>query len=403
MMYKLQEGQWMKIETKLPKQIWALGFVSLLMDISSESIQGVLPVYLITSMGASATTLGLFEGVTEAMALIVKVFSGSLSDWMKRRKPLVVAGYSMGAISKPLFALANSVTIVFFIRLFDRIGKGVRGAPRDALMADIVPETLRGQAFGLRQSLDTIGAFVGPLLAMIVLSFSNNNFALLFWIAAIPGFLAVTVLFFGVRENERSGQIRPNSKLRFSDLQQFKIDYWFVVLLGCVFQLSRFSEAFLILKGKELGLPIESSPLVFIVMNIVYALTAYPIGHLSDRMGRSFFLILGFCTLIVADIILATTTSIYLGFIGIGLWGLHMGFSQGVLSALVADTCPPHYKGTAFGFYNLFSAIALILASTLAGSLWDNFGSRMTFFTGAVLAFFSLILYLTLKASKISK
>lgn len=390
----------MKINVKLPKQIWALGFVSLLMDISSESIQGVLPIYLISSMGATATTLGLFEGVTEAMALVVKVFSGSLSDWMKKRKPLVIAGYFMGAISKPLFALANSVSMIFFIRLFDRIGKGVRGAPRDALMADIVPNNLRGQAFGLRQSLDTIGAFIGPILAMIVLSISNNDFSLLFWIAAIPGFLAVGVLFFGVHEKERSESIRPMSRLQFSDLKNFKKDYWLVVLLGCIFQLSRFSEAFLILKGKELGLPIESSPLVFIVMNIVYALTAYPIGNLSDKIGRSFFLIMGFIILIVADVLLATTSSIYLTFIGIALWGLHMGFSQGVLSAMVADTCPPQYKGTAYAFYNLFSAVALMLASTIAGSLWDNFGSQMTFFTGAGLAMVSLLLYIFLRSPR---
>jgi MFS family permease len=367
------------------------------MDISSESIQGVLPIYLITSLGASASTLGLFEGITEAIALVVKVFSGSLSDWMKRRKPLVVLGYSMGAISKPLFALASTVSMFFFIRIFDRIGKGIRGAPRDALMADIVPENLRGQAFGLRQSLDTIGAFVGPILAILVLSLSNNNFSLLFWIAAIPGILAVSVLVLGVNEIERSSNEKTKGQISFSDIKRFKNDYWLVVLLGCIFQLSRFSEAFLVLKGKEIGLPIESTPFVFIVMNIVYALTAYPVGHLSDRMGRSFFLIMGFFVLILAHLILATTSNIYITFLGIGLWGLHMGFSQGVLSAMIADTCPPEFKGTAFGVFNLFSAFALLLASSLAGILWDSFGGEVTFLSGAAFAAVSLVLFIFTK------
>lgn len=387
----------MNSNSKLPREIWALGFVSLLMDVSSETIHSILPVFLFTVLGASATSIGLLEGFAEATALVFKVVSGPLSDWMKRRRPLVILGYAMGAISKPLFAIATSIPMVFGARIFDRMGKGIRGAPRDALIADLAPPEIRGSAFGLRQSLDTVGAFVGPLLAIILLSLTNNNYRAIFWLAAIPGALAVMILYFGVRE--RRQKARPiDSRFKFTELKQFSRSFWFVVIFGAVFQLARFSEAFLILRGNDLGLGREFSPVILIVMNVVYAVTSYPVGRLSDRIKREWFLMGGFLVLILSDLLLAYSQNVYVALIGVGFWGLQLGLTQGTLSTLVADTCPPNYKGTAYGVFNLFSAIALLLASTVAGTLWDQFGPQTTFLAGAVIAFISLVLFLMTKS-----
>lgn len=387
----------MNSNSKLPREIWALGFVSLLMDVSSETIHSILPVFLFTVLGASATSIGLLEGLAEATALVFKVVSGPLSDWMKRRRPLVILGYAMGAISKPLFAIATSIPMVFGARIFDRMGKGIRGAPRDALIADLAPSEIRGSAFGLRQSLDTVGAFVGPLLAIILLSLTNNNYRAIFWLAAIPGVLAVMILYFGVRERRQKAQ-PIDYRFKFTEVKQFSRSFWFVAIIGAVFQLARFSEAFLILRGNDLGLGREFSPVILIVMNVVYAMTSYPVGRLSDRIKREWFLMGGFFVLILSDLLLAYSQNVYVALIGVGFWGLQLGLTQGTLSTLVADTCPPNYKGTAYGVFNLFSAIALLLASTVAGTLWDQFGPQTTFLAGAGIAFISLVLFLMTKS-----
>lgn len=387
----------------MPREIWALGFVSLLMDVSSETIHSILPIFLFTVLGASATSIGLLEGLAEAAALVFKVVSGPLSDWMKRRRPLVILGYGMGALSKPLFAIATSIPMVFGARIFDRMGKGIRGAPRDALIADIAPSAIRGSAFGLRQSLDTVGAFVGPLLAMMLLSLTSNDYRTIFWIATVPGVLAVMILYFGVHERGQKAQDLGVSRFKFSEIKQFSHSFWFVAIIGAVFQLARFSEAFLILRGNDLGLGREFSPVVLIVMNVVYALTSYPVGRLSDSIKREWFLIGGFLVLILSDLLLAYSQNVYVALIGVGFWGLQLGLTQGTLSALVADTCPPGYKGTAYGVFNLFSAIALLLASTVAGTLWDQFGPEITFLAGAMIASISLVLFLITKSIWSSK
>lgn len=375
---------------RIPASIWVLGFVSLLMDVSSELIHSLLPVFLVSALGASAITVGFIEGMAESLALVVKVFSGVLSDFIGKRKALAVAGYGLGALSKPLFALATSSGMVFAARLIDRTGKGIRGAPRDALLADIAPPEVRGASFGLRQSLDTVGAFLGPLLAIVFMLLWADNFRAVFWIAVIPGFLAVALLLFGVREPEHHVDGKRSNPIRMDNLKQLSSAYWWVVAFGTLFTLARFSEAFLVLRAQQGGLELAWIPMVFVAMNIVYALTAYPFGRLADRMRHTSLLKAGLLTLIAADVFLAMSDHLTTVFTGIVLWGLHMGLTQGLLAAMVADTAPAALRGTAYGFFNLCSGIAMLAASVLAGELWDRFGASFTFYAGILFSLFAL-------------
>ncbi|MGH8550701.1 MAG: MFS transporter [Methylococcales bacterium] len=375
----------------IPPAVWTLGFVSLLMDISSEMIHSLLPVFLVTSLGASAFAVGLIEGTAEATALIVKVFSGGLSDYWGKRKPLVLFGYGLGALSKPLFVLAASPGLVLAARLLDRVGKGIRGAPRDALVADLVPPELRGTAFGLRQSLDTVGAFLGPLFAMGLMLIWNNDFRAVFRAAVIPGFLAVALLCFGVQEARKRTRERPVNPFRREHLGRLSRKYWWVVVIGSLFTLARFSEAFLILRAQQGGLPFPFAPLVLIGMNAVYAATAYPFGKLSDHLSHTSLLAMGLVVLIGADSALACSGHSFWVWVGIMLWGLHMGITQGLLATMVADAAPADLRGTAFGFFNLAGGIAMLVASVLAGLLWDRFGAPLTFIAGALFSGVALV------------
>jgi MFS family permease len=374
------------IPSKMPRAIWALGFVSLLMDISSELIHSLLPVFMVASLGASAFAVGLIEGAAEATALIVKVFSGAISDYMGKRKPLAVIGYSLGALSKPLFALASTTGLVLSARLIDRVGKGIRGAPRDALVADIAPPDIRGAAFGLRQSLDTVGAFVGPLLAMALMLLWANDFAAVFWVAVIPAFLAVALLVFGVQEPVGAVTKSRGNPVARANLVRLGPRYWWVVGLGAVFTLARFSEAFLVLRAYQGGLALALAPLVLIGMNVVYSAAAYPFGWLSDKVSHQSLLLGGIAALIVADILLASANNGPLFIIGVLIWGLHLAMTQGLLATMVADAAPTDLRGTAFGFFNLVAGVAMLIGSAAAGLLWDSLGASATFIAGAVLA-----------------
>ncbi len=379
---------------QIPASIWVLGFVSLLMDISSEMIHSLLPLFMVTTLGASAFTVGLVEGLAESTALMVKVFSGALSDYLGKRKGLAVFGYALGALTKPLFAIAPSMGMVLTARLIDRVGKGIRGAPRDALVADIAPAHLRGAAFGLRQSLDTVGAFVGPLLAVGLMLLWANDFRAVFWVAVVPGVLAVVLLLFGVHEPERqAGQAatKRTNPITRQNLKRLGKSYWWVVGIGAVFTLARFSEAFLVLRAQQGGMAIALVPLVMVAMNVVYAVTAYPFGKLSDRVSHTKLLAAGLVVLIAADLVLASSNhwAVVLG--GVALWGVHMGMTQGLLATMVANTAPADLRGTAYGFFNLMSGLALLLASGLAGLVWDQLGAAYTFYAGAVFCVLALI------------
>ena len=370
-----------------------LGFVSLFMDISSELIHSLLPVFMVSSLGATMFVVGIVEGIAEATALIVKVFSGTISDYLGKRKGLTVLGYGLGAVSKPIFALALSVYWVMVARFMDRIGKGIRGAPRDALVADLTAPEIRGAAYGLRQSLDTVGAFVGPILAIGLMLLWAGDFRTVFWFAVIPAVLAVLLLVFGVEEPGTSASRRGlKSPIRWQTLGELGRAYWWVVAAGGVFTLARFSEAFLILRAQQLGLADAFAPMVLVIMNVVYALSAYPLGRLADRMNHQTLLAAGLAVLIVSDLVLAQAQGLATVALGVALWGLHMGMTQGLLATMVAGTAPTHLRGTAFGFFNLVSGVAMLIASVLAGLLWDKLGAATTFYTGAAFSIVALVM-----------
>ncbi len=375
----------------IPAGIWLLGFVSMLMDISSEMIHSLLPLFMVGTLGASAFAVGLIEGLAEATALIVKVFSGALSDYLGKRKGLAVFGYALGALTKPLFAIAPTLGIVLAARLLDRVGKGVRGAPRDALVADIAPPQVRGAAFGLRQALDTVGAFLGPLLAVGLMLLWANDFRAVFWVAVIPGLLAVALLAFGVREPARHVDERRSNPIRRDKLAQLGSAYWWVVGVGAVFTLARFSEAFLVLRAQQGGIALAWVPLVMVAMNGVYAACAYPFGKLSDRMSHRTLLAWGLVVLIAADLVLAADAHWTTVLAGVALWGIHMGMTQGLLATMVADTAPANLRGTAYGFFNLVSGIAMLIASVIAGLFWDRLGASFTFYAGAGFCLLALL------------
>ncbi|NML44940.1 MFS transporter [Ramlibacter sp. G-1-2-2] len=377
---------------KLPAGVWALGFTSLLMDVSSELIHSLLPVFLVTTLGASMVTVGLLEGAAEATALVVKVFSGVWSDWIGRRKPLALLGYGLAAVTKPLFALATGTGMVVAARLIDRVGKGIRGAPRDAMVADFVPAEQRGAAYGLRQALDTVGAFTGPLLAIAFMLLWADNIRLVFWIAVVPAFLSVAVLLAGVHEPPSSQRQQRGNPISRENLRLLPPAFWWVAAVGALFTLARFSEAFLVLRAQQGGLALHWVPLVLIVMNVVYALGAYPLGKLADSMSHRGLLATGLVVLVAADLLLASANHGGLLWSGIALWGLHMAMTQGLLATMVADTAPAQLRGTAFGMFNLASGIALLLASGLAGWLWEHVGAPSTFLAGAGLSVATLLL-----------
>ena len=369
---------------RMPSGVWALGFVSLLMDVSSEMIHSLLPLFMVTVLGASALTVGVIEGIAESTALLVKVFSGVLSDYLGRRKGLAVFGYALGALTKPMFALASGVGMVLSARFLDRIGKGIRGAPRDALLADITPPAIRGAAFGLRQSLDTVGAFLGPLIGVGLMLWWANDFRAVFWVALIPGLLAVALLLFGVHEPKRTAVHQPINPISRANLRRLSSTYWWVVGIGAVFTLARFSEAFLVLRAAQGGIAIALVPLVMVAMNVIYAASAYPFGKLSDRMSHTRLLAIGLMVLIAADLVLATNDHWTTVLAGVALWGVHMGITQGLLARMVADVTPADLRGTGYGFFNLMSGLAMLVASVLAGLLWDRLGAAYTFYAGAM-------------------
>jgi MFS family permease len=374
----------------LPRSVWALGFVSMFMDISSEMILALLPVYLVTVLGTWTLTVGVIEGIAEATANITKIFSGALSDWLGNRKLLTALGYGLAAITKPVFALAATASWVFAARFIDRIGKGVRGAPRDALIADLAPADLRGASFGLRQTLDTVGAFVGPLAAIALMVLSSDSFRLVFWIAVVPAFVALAVMVFAVKE-PRPHEADAKPRLQLPDARCLPGRFWRLVAVATILALAHFSEAFLILRAQNVGLAVAFVPSVMVVMNTVYALAAYPAGALSDRIGRGGLLATGIACLIVADFLLALSTTITLVMIGIMFWGLHLALTQGLFASLVADTAPQSLRGTAFGVFNFAQGIAMLVASVLAGGVWDTFGPLATFLAGAGFAMVGLI------------
>jgi MFS family permease len=381
----------------IPQTVWMLGFVSLFMDMSSELVHSVLPVFLVSTLGASVMAVGVIEGVAEAATLVARVFSGAISDHFRRRKGLLLLGYGIAALTKPLFPLATSVETVFIARFLDRIGKGIRGAPRDALVADVAHQAIRGACFGLRQSMDTVGAFLGPSVAVLMMSWFTSDLRLVLWFAVVPAGITVLLIAFGV-EDPRTLSAREGfgSPIRLDVLKEFSGGYWRVVVIGAFFTLARFSEAFLVLRAQEAGFAIKWVPLVMIVMSLAYAISAYPAGILSDRVNRRYLLAVGIILLIAADLVLFGANAPPIVLVGVALWGLHMGCTQGILAAMIAETTPTELRGTAFGLFNLASGLFMLLASVIAGGLWEMSGPETTFVAGAVLSLAALVMLISL-------
>ena len=370
----------------IPKNVWALGIVSLLMDFSSEMILSILPIFLVTGLGVSVLTLGLIEGLAEGVASVIKAFSGALSDYLKKRKILVVIGYGLSTLTKPFFALASTATWIFVARFVDRLGKGIRGAPRDSLIADSTSTKIRGTAYSLRQTLDTLGAVLGPIFAIIILYLTTNNFRLVLWFAVIPAVLCIVVLIFGVKESTLKKNIsRKKSYFLFENFLKITPVIWLFFLTVFILNLGHFSEAFLLLRSQEIGLKVSFIPVVFVVMNVAYAIVAVPFGHLADRGGFFILIVCGFLILVLADIILALTNSVGWMFVGIIFWGIHLGMTQGLLLAMISKLSPLELRGTSFGLFHAISGVALLTASLIAGYLWQYYYSGLIFFVSAII------------------
>ncbi len=379
---------------RIPRGVWALGFVSLFMDMSSELVHALLPLFLVSGLGVSVAVVGLIEGVAEAVASVTKAFSGVISDRLRKRKALAVIGYGLAALSKPLFPLAGGAGMIFFARVTDRLGKGIRGAPRDALVADLVDESIRGAAYGLRQALDTVGALLGPLAAAILMVATANDFRTVFWFAVIPAAICVVILVTAVKEPPALGEQAAKPPPRLREMGKLGAAMWTFTGVAFLLTLARFSEAFLLLRAGDLGMTLGAIPLVMVVMNAVYALVAYPMGHLSDRFGRAGVAVTGFMVMVLANMVLATAGQVWTVLLGAGIWGIHLGMTQGVLSAVVADLAPPHLRGTAFGVFHTASGLGLLGASLAAGVLWQTLGPAFTFYASAAMAVVGIAAFL---------
>lgn len=366
----------------LPRNVWILGLVSLLMDLSSEIYHALLPVFVTVTLGLPAVALGAIDGIAEATANMAKLVSGRLSDRNMRRKPWIMAGYGLAALSKPLFPIAAGAAELMGARFADRVGKGIRGSPRDAMIADETPPEIRGRAFGLRQSLDTAGALLAPAVAIGLMWLLMNDVRAVYWIAIVPAFLSFLLAWLALREPAtKQPMSKPAPFFRgFRDLDRATRR---LLAVGFLFTLARFSESFLILKGIEVGLNETFSPLTLVLFNLSYTVLAYPAGSLSDHMSPRSILMVGMGVLIVADLILAQTMG-YAGLaVGVMLWGAHMALTQGIFSRMIADSAPDHLRATSFGAFWFVTGIATLLASLAAGLLWDRDGSGATFLMGA--------------------
>ena len=369
----------------IPRTVWILGFVSLLMDLSSEIYHALLPAFVTVTLALPVVALGAIDGIAEATASFAKLVSGRLSDRQQRRKPWILAGYGLAAMSKPLFPLAAGAAELMGARFADRVGKGIRGGPRDAMIADETPAEIRGRAFGLRQSLDTVGALMAPLVAIGLMALLLGDIRAVFWIAAIPAVLSVSLAWLALREPERH-VAESNPQPFFSGFRDIDRPTRRLLAVVFLFTLARFSEGFLILKGMDAGLSPTLSPLALVIFNLAFMTLAYPAGSLSDRMRPRSILLTGMAMLVAADLVLAQDVGIGGLVFGVSLWGAHMALTQGIFARMIADSAPAHLRATSFGAFHFVSGIGTLLASVGAGFLWDRDGSQATFLAGAGIA-----------------
>jgi len=380
---------------KIPKSIWALGFVSMFMDVSTEMIHSLLPIYLVSILGVSAIAVGMIEGIAESTSLLIRIFSGTLSDYLGKRKLIATIGYGIAAATKPLFAIATSLNVIMAARFVDRLGKGIRGAPRDALIGDLSPLSIRGACFGLRQSLDNVGAIAGPLIAILLMWLFANNIKAVFWAATIPAFVSFFIILVVVKEPKKEHHYNQEEQKPFNikDVAKLHSSFWWVIVIAVVISFARMSEAFLVLKAQDAGFELMYIPLVLVIMNLIYASTSYPAGKLSDKIDRMHLLSLGTLILLISDLLLAYATTHIHTMLGVALWGLHMGVTQGIFAALIVDKTPAHLYGTAFGIFNFLCGLAILFGNIIAGWIWSVHGAQLTFlFSSSLVGLMFLII-----------
>jgi MFS family permease len=367
----------------LGRNVYALALVSFFTDVSSEMIYPLLPVFLTSVLGASAGFIGAIEGAAESVAALLKLASGWWSDRVKRRKGFVVFGYALASVVRPLVAIAQSATQVLAIRVTDRVGKGVRNSPRDALIADSVPPTMRGRAFGVRSAADNAGALLGPLIAFALLTWFGLSLRSVFWWSAVPAGLAIVVAIVGVRDvAKREGQSSKKSELRSGMGGRF----WAFLAIVFVFTLGNSTDAFLLLRARDLGVPIAMAPILWAVLNAVKSVSNIPGGALSDRIGRRPLLIAGWAVYALVYYLFARATHAWQAWALFAGYGIFFGLTEGAELALVADVAPHDRRGAAFGWYYLAIGIGALPASLIFGAVWDRFGAGRAFDLGAGLA-----------------
>ena len=359
----------------------------MLTAMSSAMIYSLLPVFMVRVLGISIASVGVIEGTAEATNSLIKIVSGAASDWIGRRKPLVVFGYTLSAVIKTIFPVAGTVSAVLAARVIDRLGKGIRDAPRDAFLADLTAKEIRGEGFGLRLALAISGFVVGPLIAIGLMKLSGDDFQLVFWIALIPAYLSLVVLFVAVKElpfnYDESQRRRP---IRRGDIIALPAVFWWVVAIASLLSLARFSQAFLVLKAHDIGVDAAFVPMVLVVMYLVFSVAAYPFGVLADHLDRRLQLGIGTVILVGADVVLANASTVWLTMLGAALWGLQLGVTQGLLGATIADVAPDRLRGTAFGIYDVAIGVGTFIASAGAGALWMAGGPSIAFSFSACVA-----------------
>jgi MFS family permease len=354
---------------------------------SSAMIYGLLPVFMVRVLGISIASVGLIEGIAEAANSLIKFVSGAASDWIGRRKPLVVFGYTLSAVIKTIFPVAGTASAVLAARVIDRLGKGIRDAPRDAFLADFTAKEIRGEGFGLRLALAVAGFVVGPLIAIGLMKLSGDNFRLVFWIALIPAYLSIVVLLLTVKELPLNHDESPRRlPIRRGDIAALPAAFWWVIAIAGLLSLARFSQAFLVLKAFEVGVDAAFVPMVLVVMHLVFSVAAYPFGILADHLDRRLQLGIGTVILVSADVVLASASTIWMTALGAALWGLQLGVTQGLLGATIADVAPDRLRGTAFGVYDVAIGVGTFVASAGAGVLWMAGGSSIAFSVSACVA-----------------
>ena len=372
----------------LGRNVYALAAVSFFTDVSSEMIYPLLPVFLSTVLGANAGFIGAIEGAAESVAALLKLVSGWWSDRVQRRKPLVVAGYTLASAMRPLIAIAQSATQVLLIRVSDRVGKGIRNSPRDALIADSVDPAVRGRAFGFRSAADNAGALLGPLIAFAVLTIWHVSIRTVFWLAVVPGTAAVIVAVFGIREVRHRGPTPIQSASLEGTMGR---RFWTFLVIIFVFTLGNSTDAFLLLRARQLGVSVAFAPILWALLNGVKSVLNVPGGVLSDRIGRRPMLIAGWSAYALVYFLFARATQSWHAWALFAAYGVYFGLTEGTQLALVADFAPLRRRGAAYGWYYLAIGVGALPASLVFGAIWDRFGSPVAFMMGASLALIAAI------------